>query len=174
MQRRAVLTAQQAVARVIADIGPLRLQLSFFQRYHVDIAVAEQWLPPRSSAGGHLYIRLRATRRPLVISISGGSGATWLFSGGSGGLWLFSSGSGVSPLHILPRHFPIAVAAALFEARNQLAQVRLSPIAADDSRFHHHDAVHMVRHDDIILNLYHRIAGGDAMQQFVFHHSPYL
>ena len=43
-------------------------------------------------------------------------------------------------------------------------------IAADDISTNDNDGMQMVRHDDMILNLYHGIMSGDARGQLLLYH----
>jgi hypothetical protein len=58
---------------------------------------------------------------------------------------------------------PIAAIAAFLKAGNNLAQVRIAPMAANNVAMHHNYKVEMVGHDDIVFNIYHRVMGVDAM-----------
>ena len=66
--------------------------------------------------------------------------------------------------------FPVAAVASFLEAGNDLAEVGGSAAAADNVAMDDNDKMEMVRHDDIVLDLYHRIVGMDAAKQLLFHH----
>ena len=44
-------------------------------------------------------------------------------------------------------------------------------ILADEAILHYRQEMHVLRHDDVVLYLNDWIMLGNAMQQFVFHHS---
>ena len=52
--------------------------------------------------------------------------------------------------------------------------MRKPAIAADDITMNDEDSMEMVRHDHMILHLYHRIMGGDGRRQFLLYHSAYI
>ena len=146
--------AQPAAARVVLDIGAHGVELPGFYGHHVTVARGKEQRAPR---GITLFTGTKTARHtvgPILAPCRICSPVRFCRTG------------------LLPRDGPVGAVAALFEAGNDLPQMGGLPALADNRGMHIENEVQMLWHDDIRIDAYHPVAGGDGREQFAFHRSP--
>lgn len=161
---------QPAVARVVPDIGALGLQLRGIHGHHVAVAVGEKGLLPGGRTVRHTHSGLSAGGAISAHGSGGGvhgnRGGAAISAHGSGGGGV-ECGNGFRPLH---HHLPITAVAAQLKAGYEMADRLRLTITAEYPVLHYQQEMQVLRHDDVVLNVHHRITGGDAVKQFFLYH----